>query len=618
MKLINLFFLLSTYLGSYAQYDWDKIAVPAKAGNGKVWKLQEQSSDDFNYTFNPTNNNANFGPPGKPAKWNNFFHNGFEGPGPTKWQRNHVAVSGGSLNIWASRRFFDNKKTKPYMKSFGWGNGEISRPETIAGCITSKSRVKFPVFVEAKLKIMNSSLASDIWLLSPDDKEEIDIIEAYGGAGSDGRNAFFAERIHLSHHVFIRPPNFKDYQPSDWNSWFRRTNVKQWGGKIVRIGVYWKSPTIIEYYIDGELERILDTNAIASRLPNGKWEYTYPAGVTSTGQNGQLVKVTSGPEKGFQKMTKADNLNAAKKASNVSVIDPFNYLQNGRKFSREMDIIINVEDQSWQAESRRSPNNSEIQNFNNNNLLVDWIRVYKPVNSSTNTPTPNTNTPPIGSIITLRKTGGDRKFVSAVTELSNDLYANKTSVEGNRQHFRVDRNNKGGISLYSMSAKKYVQTNNKNQYVILRARGNSPLNWERLQWKSKGNGKVALKSIHNGKWIQAAHNKNNAPLFPKGNADKSWETFDWAVVKGGKFLSNTNLNTTATHQIYPNPVLSGNDILVTNTKIGDTITLFDFTGKLIRTINSNDLETSIDTLNLSSGIYFIKINNAKLNKLIIE
>lgn len=378
MKKISLLsiFMFFQLLIVNAQYDWDNIPIPANAGSGKVWKLQTQASDDFNYQFLPSTSVTEFGPANN-KKWYNKFHNqangqpnNWTGPGPTVWRQDHVAVSGGNLNMWASRI---TGATKSFVGSSG---SLISRPETRAGCITNKTRVKYPVFVEASIKVMNSSLASDIWLLSPDDTQEIDIIECYGGPGDDNRNGFFASKIHLSHHVFIRPPNFKDYQPADFNSWFQKNGVSQWGGKVIRIGVNWVSPTRLEYFVDGQLVRVLDDTAVQTRLGDGTWQYTYPAGVTSTGVNGQLVK-----ENGYQKMNIASSLNDAKNKSNISVIDPFNYLNNQRRLTKEMDIIINVEDQSWQAEAYRSPTDTEINNFDNNNLLVNWIRVYKPVNS---------------------------------------------------------------------------------------------------------------------------------------------------------------------------------------------------------------------------------------------
>ncbi len=350
--------------------DWAAIPIPADAGAGNAWIIDNDASDDFNYTFNATTTRTNFGPVSDSDKWINFFHNNYQGPGPTNWEEENVSVSGGFLRLLNDREFNNGV---PVMKTFG----NVTRPETRAACITGAKRVIYPVFVEAKVRVMNSALATDVWLLSPDDTQEIDIIECYGGPMSDNRNSFFAPSVHLSHHVFVRSP-FKDYQPADWNSWYRKDGVTQWGGVDIRIGIYWKSPTILEYYIDGELVRVINNDAVASRLPDGTWEYTYPTAVTSTEQNGQLVRFESGQKTGYQAMTVASSLEEAKKLSEISVIDPFNYLGNDRRFSKEMDIIINTEDQSWQAEANRSPNNTEILNATDNTMLVDWIRVYKP------------------------------------------------------------------------------------------------------------------------------------------------------------------------------------------------------------------------------------------------
>ena len=84
MALVNLF-----------AYDWDNVAVPANAGSGKMWQLQENVSDDFNYTFNAANSKTNFGS----NKWYNFYHNSWDGPGTTYWQYNNVAVNSGNLVI---------------------------------------------------------------------------------------------------------------------------------------------------------------------------------------------------------------------------------------------------------------------------------------------------------------------------------------------------------------------------------------------------------------------------------------------------------------------------------------------------------------------------------------
>ncbi|WP_040472342.1 galactose-binding domain-containing protein [Aquimarina agarivorans] len=390
MKKIKLFSLLLFYstCSLFAQRDWDNVPIPANPGAGNTWQLQEAPSDDFNYTFNTSNTRVNFGPPGQPPKWYNTYHdqpngapNTFQGPGPTIWTPNQISVQGGFLNIIASRVPGEVKR--------GFSGEQLYNFATRSGCMTNLNRVKYPVFVETRIQIMNSMLASDVWLLSPDDTEEIDIIEAYGGSGDDGRNAFFAERIHLSHHVFIRQP-FTDYQPRDFNSFWRRQGISEWGGRTVNIGVYWVSPTRLEYYIDGQLQRIVDNNALQSRLINGQFEATYPAGVTSDQPGGQLLFET-GARAGFQQMITAPNLQAAQAASNVSVIDPFNHLNNGRQFSKDMDIIINVEDQSFQADAGRSPTDTEISRRADHTMRVDWIRVYKPVSAS------GGGNPPVGT-----------------------------------------------------------------------------------------------------------------------------------------------------------------------------------------------------------------------------
>lgn len=271
--------------------DWKGVPVPVDVGEGYRWVIQPQS-DDFNYEAPADNKGTAFF-----EKWTDFYHNPWTGPGLTVWDRGHVFVSGGLLQIPASR-FIQN------------GTKKIK-----TGCITSNSRVRYPVYIEARVKISNSVLASDVWLLSPDDTQEIDICEAYGGDRLT--NQWYAERIHLSHHVFIRRP-FQDYQPTDPGSWYYTGTI--WREAYHRIGVYWKDPWNLEYYVDGN-----------------------------------KVRSVSGEE----------------------IIDPRGYT-NGTGLSKAMDIIINVEDQTWRSDMGLTPTDAELENINNNTFKVDWIRVYKP------------------------------------------------------------------------------------------------------------------------------------------------------------------------------------------------------------------------------------------------
>lgn len=398
------FLLASIFcLGLFAQ-DWVDIPVPAEPGSGMMWEIQD-ISDDFNYTFDETSERSNFGD----DKWYNFYHNNWDGPGTTYWQHDHISVDGSDLLIRSSR----NPKTD-----------KMGVPGVNAGCITSNNKVQYPVFVEASVSVANITLASDVWLLSPDDTQEIDIIECYGGA--DNGNEWFAKFIHLSHHSFVRNP-FTDYQPRDINSWWERNDVTSWGEycwnngtrKYVRVGVHWVSPFHFEYYIDGDLVRVLYDKAFATKKGN-KWYYNYP---TMTDgeldmQNGYQKTIPYGTSTTYS----FETLKEASNTSTTSVIDPYEY-QGGNGFTKEMDIIINVESQNWHVEAGRTPTDEDLSDPNKNTFKVDWLRVYKPVESTHTQENeysylsvyPN---PSHGEPIIVQLNNVDRKAVITVFELS--------------------------------------------------------------------------------------------------------------------------------------------------------------------------------------------------------
>ncbi|WP_281615053.1 carbohydrate-binding protein [Flammeovirga sp. SubArs3] len=388
-KLLILAVALLLSLTTFSQ-DWSSIPVPADAGSGKEWELQENVSDDFNYTFNPVNSKSNFGN----GKWYNFYHNTWDGPGTTYWKYQNVSVQNGRLLINASR-WDQGNQSNPWngnSAKMGLPNNGVN-----SGCVTSNSRVQYPVYVESSISVANIGLASCFWLLSPDDTQEIDIIENYGGVNG------FKHLTHISHHSFIRSP-FHDYQPRDWNSWWPDSRVSTsygWGDwawnngnrRYLRLGVYWKTPNHFEYYIDGELVRVMYHNAIAT-LMNGTWEYTYykeknPAnttdawgnnvgGMPTNGSNGYSEVITYATGSSFSFTT----LQSASNASNgINVIDPGEY-QGGTGFTKEMDIIINVESQSWLVSRGETPSDSDLADPSKNQMEIDWVRVYKPVNSS--------------------------------------------------------------------------------------------------------------------------------------------------------------------------------------------------------------------------------------------
>ncbi|WP_044301075.1 family 16 glycosylhydrolase [Rhodopirellula sallentina] len=281
-------------LGSSTTFaaDWDAFAIPVQPGQGLEWKLQSVS-DDFGYDAQPMNK-----PPAFTERWRDSFINRWLGPGLSEFNSGHSYVTNGHLGIHASRKAGTKK--------------------VYAGAISSRETFRYPLFVEAKVKISGLVMASNVWMLSPDSTQEIDIIEAYGSQRES--QSWTAQRLHLSHHVFIRRP-FQDYQPTDKGSWyFDGTN---WRKDFHRVGVYWRDPWHLEYYVDGK-----------------------------------KVREVSGPD----------------------VIDPKGYT-SGEGLSKPMHIIINTEDQDWRSDEGITPTDEELADTNKSIMWVDWIRVYQAMES---------------------------------------------------------------------------------------------------------------------------------------------------------------------------------------------------------------------------------------------
>ncbi len=572
--------------------EWDNIPVPAKAAPGMVWEYQDAPSDDFNYKFDPTRSRAHFG---KDRKWYNFYHNTWNGPGTTYWQHDHVAVDGNDLVLRASR----NSNT-----------AKFNQPGVSAGCITGENRVLYPVYVEASVSVANIALASDVWLLSPDDTQEIDIIECYGGG--DSGNGFFAEFIHLSHHSFIRVP-FTDYQPGDRDSWWGRSDVDTWGEfswnngerQYVRIGVNWVGPKQFEYYIDGEMVRILKDKAMATKRGD-KWHYTYP-----TLSNGQIVRDSGGFQKtvdfATSKEFSMEMLDDANKASTVSAIDPFRY-QGGRGFTKEMDIIINIESQSWHVQAGRTPDDDLLKDDTRNQMKVDWIRVYKPKASAD-----------------ASNNGGNTS--SLVIE------AEKFSETGGAYDDSASGGNGSGANKASRAI-NYVNTGDWVEYEIeVPATGTysteytiaTPSSEAEVQLLVEGKlvsttavpntGGFAKYSSLKGDDIQLTAGKNTIRIVASGSDLWQWN-LDKITLKPVEGSANklTSIEKTVSEKqtsIYPNPAENILRFISTGNTI-EKVNVYNLQGEMVMTAPLND--NALDVSKLNTGVYIFKLEGKKMNE----
>jgi agarase len=266
--------------------DWSSFIIPAQAGAGKTWQLQSVS-DEFNYIA-PTNNK----PSAFTSRWNDSYINSWLGPGDTEFSSEHSYTTGGALGLQATEKAGTNK--------------------VLSGIVSSKATFTYPLYLEAMVKPTNNTMANAVWMLSADSTREIDAMESYG-SDRPGQE-WFDQRMHVSHHVFIREP-FQDYQPKDGGSWIYN-NGETYRNKFRRYGVHWKDAWNVDYYIDGV-----------------------------------LVRSVSGP----------------------NIIDPKNYT-NGKGLNSPMHIILDMEYQPWRDVK---PSSAELADSSKSIFWIDWIRVYK-------------------------------------------------------------------------------------------------------------------------------------------------------------------------------------------------------------------------------------------------
>jgi agarase len=305
-KLFITSLMCATAVSSLAN-DWDDIPLPVSPGQGLQWELQESYSDSFNYT-GKTNQFS--------QKWNDTYFKNWTGPGLTHWDSNESWVADGNLIISASRRNGTNKVN--------------------AGVVTSKTKVKYPIFMEASIKVSNLELSSNFWLLSENDQREIDILEVYGGARDD----WFARNMSTNFHVFVRNQQTNDII-SDFNdqTHFTPTFGTYWREGFHRFGAYWKSPTDVTFYINGQ------------KTTKGAWSQVVMRDKDYTG----------------------------------ALMD-----KNVYQMDQEMFIILDTEDHSWRSEQGIVATDADLANENKNKMFVDWIRVYKPVSNGDNSDQPST------------------------------------------------------------------------------------------------------------------------------------------------------------------------------------------------------------------------------------
>ena len=249
-------------------------------------------------------------------------------------------------------------------------------------------------------------------------------------------------------------------------------------------------------------------------------------------------------------------------------------------------------------------------------------------NNPTPAPAPTVGGAPINQVIALRKSGGNRKYVTAERNRNDGEVLARASNLGPWEQFRVESHPQGGIALKAISNGKYLQTRNTATNRPLAARGEFKGSYEQFEWNAKGGNAVAIKSLRNGKYISANHGTNNALVFPSGNSDGAFETFNFEVVAGAKAIDNT----ASSAQIFvPSPIsIQAADALSMEIDLKEaantSISVISLSGQIVAQENYGTLDagtTIVDIENIrqafqATGLYVLSIRtgNEVMNRMI--
>lgn len=213
-----------------ASPDWADVPVPADAGDGRAWVVDESLSVDFNQA----SKEAALG-----SGWVDRYINGWRGPGRGHFSSEHSRVKDGNLEL-VSR----------------WDGPDKLK----LGVVSTVATVTHPVFVETRMKVSASMLSSNFWMLSDDDVQELDVVECYGTHDDSGKPG----KGGSNYHMFERDPDSNDIIKDHGHQQMAHAPAGggAWRDGFHRFGAYWKDAWTVEFYYDGELVRTLTKDDI--------------------------------------------------------------------------------------------------------------------------------------------------------------------------------------------------------------------------------------------------------------------------------------------------------------------------------------------------------------------
>ncbi|WP_010522724.1 family 16 glycosylhydrolase [Aquimarina agarivorans] len=313
-------------------YEFENIAIPVAPDDGFEWELQDDFSDDFNYPDGMGKQSPLF-----TSKWDDSYNPdpAFKGPGATFWTTANSAINNitNRLEIRATPHTLD-------------GDGNVN--SVFCGVVSSKTKVRYPIYMEASIKVANVENSSNFWMLDSGGFNEIDVLEVYGGSP----DPFFSQQMSTNFHIFDRQgPNGAINVDNTYQTFFQTNrdipnyqtdNTGFWRDDFHQFGVYWKSPNEVTFYIDGQPTQ--NGNHFVEGRNASLLDGTYESAILQSPipNDGNLPI-----DKGLLK----------------------------NQVFREVFMIMDIESHHARPISPRADLEDSLKNL----MEVDWVRTYKPV-----------------------------------------------------------------------------------------------------------------------------------------------------------------------------------------------------------------------------------------------
>jgi aryl-phospho-beta-D-glucosidase BglC (GH1 family) len=214
---------------------------------------------------------------------------------------------------------------------------------------------------------------------------------------------------------------------------------------------------------------------------------------------------------------------------------------------------------------------------------------------------------PVGKLITLKNT----RYVSSNNSVGA-VTANRDLAQG-WEKFTVVSAGDNKIALRDSNGKFF---NSQNGFSPITSSSTAVNGWEAFDWVNIG-GQIALKGF-NGKFVSSEGGASSGMTCNR-EIVSGWESFNYASTTAKLSIEKNQVKDNQ-FAVYPNPVSDKLNFSVPEGFTKYTAQIFDLTGKQysITKIDSNETTNSIDTNNLSDGVYVLRLeNNSEIKSSII-